>query len=144
MSGETVVCTCLDCSRDMEEGSVHLHMGLEHSESCDLYITPVARPSCFNWQHPTHRGRAIAEGFSRWLSTAAARVQSRVWSSGICGGQSGAGAGFFPSTSVSPAFHSTEFSILTITQGRHNRPVSGRRAEWTQFGLHPPLCKLKN
>jgi hypothetical protein len=26
--------------------------------------------------------------------TAAARVQSRVWSSGICGGQSGAGAGF--------------------------------------------------
>jgi hypothetical protein len=30
----------------------------------------------------------------RWLPTAAARVQSRVWSSGICGGQSGAGAGF--------------------------------------------------
>jgi hypothetical protein len=31
---------------------------------------------------------------SRWLPTAAARVQTRVWSSGICGGQSGAGAGF--------------------------------------------------
>jgi hypothetical protein len=31
---------------------------------------------------------------SRWLPIAAARVQSRVWSSGICGGQSGAGAGF--------------------------------------------------
>jgi hypothetical protein len=28
------------------------------------------------------------------LATAAARVRSRVWSSGICGGQSGAGAGF--------------------------------------------------
>jgi hypothetical protein len=27
--------------------------------------------------------------------------------------------------------------------GRYNRPVSGRRAEWTQFGLHPPLCKFK-
>jgi hypothetical protein len=39
-------------------------------------------------------GRAIAEAVSRWLPTAAARVQSRVWSSGICGGQSGAGAGF--------------------------------------------------
>jgi hypothetical protein len=39
-------------------------------------------------------GRAIAEAVSRWLHTAAARVQSRVWSSGICGGQSGAGAGF--------------------------------------------------
>jgi hypothetical protein len=39
-------------------------------------------------------GRAIAQAVSRWLPTAAARVQSRVWSSGICGGQSGAGAGF--------------------------------------------------
>jgi hypothetical protein len=40
------------------------------------------------------RGRAIAEAVSRWLPTAAARVQSRVWSSGICRGQSGAGADF--------------------------------------------------
>jgi hypothetical protein len=39
-------------------------------------------------------GRAIAQAVSRWLLTAAARVQSRAWSSGICGGQSGAGAGF--------------------------------------------------
>jgi hypothetical protein len=39
-------------------------------------------------------GRAIAEAVSRWLPTTAARVQSRVWSSGICGGQSGVGAGF--------------------------------------------------
>jgi hypothetical protein len=39
-------------------------------------------------------GRAIAEAVSRWLPTAAARVQSRVWSSGICGGQSGEGGGF--------------------------------------------------
>jgi hypothetical protein len=28
-------------------------------------------------------------------------------------------------------------------RGRYNRPVSGRRAEWIQFGLHPPLCELK-
>jgi hypothetical protein len=39
-------------------------------------------------------GRAIAEAVSRWLPTAAARVQSWVWSSGISGGQSRAGAGF--------------------------------------------------
>jgi hypothetical protein len=39
-------------------------------------------------------GRAIAEVVSRWLPTAAARIQSRVWSSGICGGQSDLGAGF--------------------------------------------------
>jgi hypothetical protein len=36
--------------------------------------------------------RTIAQAVSRWLPTAAARVRSRV-SSGICGGQSGAGAG---------------------------------------------------
>jgi hypothetical protein len=39
-------------------------------------------------------GRAIAEAVSRCLPTTAARVQSRIWSSGICGGQSGVGAGF--------------------------------------------------
>jgi hypothetical protein len=35
-------------------------------------------------------GRAIAQPVNRWLPTAAVRV----WSCGICGGQSGAGAGF--------------------------------------------------
>jgi hypothetical protein len=39
-------------------------------------------------------GRAIAQAVSRWLPTAAARVRAQVWSSGICGEQSGAGAGF--------------------------------------------------
>jgi hypothetical protein len=39
-------------------------------------------------------GRAIAQAVSCWLPTAAGRVRARVWSSGICGGQSGAGAGF--------------------------------------------------
>jgi hypothetical protein len=36
-------------------------------------------------------GRAIAQAVSRWIPTAAARVRSRVWSSLISGGQSGAG-----------------------------------------------------
>jgi hypothetical protein len=87
-------------------------------------------------------GCAIAQAVSRWIpTTAAARVQTRVWSSGICGGRSGR---FSPSTSVSPAnLHSTKFSIIIITQGRYNRSFSGRRAEWTQLGLHPPLCELK-
>jgi hypothetical protein len=39
-------------------------------------------------------GRSMAQAISRWLPTAAARVQARFWSSGICGGQSGDGAGF--------------------------------------------------
>jgi hypothetical protein len=56
-------------------------------------------------------GRAIAEAVSRWLPTAAARVQSRVWSSGI-------------------------FWWTKWRRGRYNRPVSGRRAEWTQFELY--------
>jgi hypothetical protein len=41
-----------------------------------------------------HEGRAIAQAVSRWLPTVAARVRARIWSCGICGGQSGAGAGF--------------------------------------------------
>jgi hypothetical protein len=52
-------------------------------------------------------GRAIAQAVSRWLPTEAARVRARVWSNEICGGQSGARAGFlqvlrFPCQS---AFH---------------------------------------
>jgi hypothetical protein len=61
------------------------------------------------------QGRAIAQAVSRWLPTAAARVRAWVWSSGICGGQSGAGAGFLLVTSVSPAnFHSTNYSTITL------------------------------
>jgi hypothetical protein len=39
-------------------------------------------------------GSTIAQAVSLWLRTAAARVRARVLSNGICGGQSGAGAGF--------------------------------------------------
>jgi hypothetical protein len=39
-------------------------------------------------------GRAIAQAVSRRLPTAAGRVRARVRSCGICGEQSGTGAGF--------------------------------------------------
>jgi hypothetical protein len=76
------------------------------------------------------KGRSIAQAVSRWLPTVTARVRARVCSSGICGGQSDAGA----STSVSPAdLHSTKFSFLTISRGGYNRPV------WTP----PPTMRIK-
>jgi hypothetical protein len=46
--------------------------------------------SSYTWRN----GRAIAQAVSRWPPTAAARVRARDWSIGICGGQSGARAGF--------------------------------------------------
>jgi hypothetical protein len=55
-----------------------------------LDVSPVVR-GCVSY---CNLGHAIAEAVSRWLPTAAGRVQSRVWSSGICGRQSDVGAGF--------------------------------------------------
>jgi hypothetical protein len=50
---------------------------------------------------------------------------------------------FSPSTSVSPANHSTNVSIIIITRGWHNRPLSGRSAEWTQLDSTHPIYQLK-
>jgi hypothetical protein len=67
-------------------------------------------------------GSAIAQAVSVWISTAAARVRVRVWSCGVCGGQSGPGAGFlrglqFPLTIFIPAIapQSPSSGIGTIT-----------------------------
>jgi hypothetical protein len=50
---------------------------------------------------------------------------------------------FSPSTSVSPANHSTNFSIIVITRGWHNRPIGGRSAELTQLDFTPQYTNLK-
>jgi hypothetical protein len=71
-------------------------------------------------------GRAIPEAVSRWLPTAAARVRACVWSCGICGGQSGAGAGFLRVLRFSlPLFIPpiAPQSPSSIIWGRYNRPV---------------------
>jgi hypothetical protein len=70
-------------------------------------------------------GRAIAQTVSRWLPTAAARVRARVWSCGICGGQSGAVAGFlrvlrFPLPIFIPPI--APQSPSSIIWGLYNRP----------------------
>jgi hypothetical protein len=74
----------------------------------------------------TRLGRAIAHAVSRWLPTVAARVRARVWSCGICGGQSGAGAGFlqvlrFPLPIFIPP--TAPQSPSSIIWGLYNRPV---------------------
>jgi hypothetical protein len=73
-------------------------------------------------------GRAMAQAVSRRPSTAEARVRSRVCPCGICGGQSGIGTGFYPSSSVFPCqFRSTGAPLLgkgqkIIIIGLHSKP----------------------
>jgi hypothetical protein len=75
---------------------------------------------------PSSQGCTIAQAVSRRLPTAAAWVQTRVWSCGILRWTKVALGRFSPRrTSVSPAYlHSICFStiIFTITRGWHNRP----------------------
>jgi hypothetical protein len=42
------------------------------------------------------QGRAVAQAVSSWLPTATARVHVLAEHVGVCGGQSGTGAGFLP------------------------------------------------
>jgi hypothetical protein len=59
------------------------------------------------------KGRAMAQAVSRRSPAAETRVRSRVSLCGICGGQSGTGTGFSPSSSVFPCqFLSTGAPLL--------------------------------
>jgi hypothetical protein len=96
-------------------------------------LQPVAIPTGTEkkWERKRGNGRALAQAVSRWFPTAAARirVQAAMW--GLWWTKRHRGR-FSPSTSFSPAnHHSTNFSIIIITRGWHNRPISGRSAEWT-------------
>jgi hypothetical protein len=73
----------------------------------------------------------MAQAVSRRPLTAEARVRSRVSPCGICGGQTGTGTGFTPSTSVFPCqFHSTcaplqgkTKKLIIFVTGLHNKPL---------------------
>jgi hypothetical protein len=96
------------------------------------------------------KGRAIAQAVSRRLPTAAARVRARVWSCGICGGQSGAGAGFLRVLRVSlPIFIPpiAPQSPSSIIWGLYNRPeVAAVPRDFvpTQKNKNVPPQKNKN
>jgi hypothetical protein len=81
------------------------------------------------------RGRAVAQAVSRCLPTAATRVrvQAGMW---VLWWTKRHWGRFSPR--VSPAtHHSNNSSIIIITRGWHNRPIGGRRAEWTQLDSTP-------
>jgi hypothetical protein len=87
-----------------------------------------------------HGGRAVAQAVSRWLPTATDRAgmwglwrPKRYWSM------------FSPSTSVSPTnHHSTNFSIIIITQDWPNKSVGDRSAEWIRLASTPHYQLKKN
>jgi hypothetical protein len=76
-------------------------------------------------KQPGIGGRAIAQAVSRRLPTAAARVQTRIWSCGILWWTKVAlGQVFSENFGLPCHLHSICFStmIFTVTRGWHNRP----------------------
>jgi hypothetical protein len=78
---------------------------------------------------PGLQGGVVAQAVSGWRpGFAPGQVMWDLWWTKWHWGR------FSTSTSVSSASHySTKFFILIITQGRCNRPIGGRHAEWTQL-----------
>jgi hypothetical protein len=101
------------------------------------YRGHITRTRCHYKKILTLGSRAVAQAVSRWLPIAEARVRVRA-ACGVLWWTKRHWGRFPPSTSVSPRnHHSINFSIIIITRGWHNRPISGRSAEWTQLDTTP-------
>jgi hypothetical protein len=75
-------------------------------------------------------GRAVAKAVSSWFASGQS-MWSLWWTKWHWDR-------FSPSASVTPANHrSTNFSIIIIIRGWHNRPIGGRSAEWAQLDSTP-------
>jgi hypothetical protein len=103
----------------------------------------LSLPQYFNFDNflkysaTLYNGRAIAQAVSHWLPTAEARVHIRAEHVGFVVDKV-ALRQIFSEYLVSPAnHHSTNFSIIIITWGWHNRPIGGCSAEWTQLDSTP-------
>jgi hypothetical protein len=72
---------------------------------------------------------------SSWLPTAAAPIRVRAEDVRFVVDKAALGQVFFRVFRFPN--HSTNFSIIIITRGWHNRPFGGRSAEWTQLGFTP-------
>jgi hypothetical protein len=78
-------------------------------------------------------GRAIAQTVSRRFPTARTRVRSQVRSCGICGGQSGSGAGFLRVLQCPlPIIIPPNAPYSPIMRDGYNRPINDQRTKWTQ------------
>jgi hypothetical protein len=113
-----------------------------------LLVRPARNPVVISTDISCIIGRAVAQAVSHWLPIAATRVRARVWSCGICGGQSGAGAGFFRvlrfplPNFISPSAPQSPSSIMW---GWYNRPVVAAVPSWLSLTplriiLHYAIC----
>jgi hypothetical protein len=72
---------------------------------CLTYYNPILKQNVIKlnrYSNSRSEGRAIAQVVSRRSLTAEARVRAPVNPCGVCGGQSGTGTGFSPSSSGFP------------------------------------------